>query len=532
MTSGAPAPYNGGMKRASLCATFAAAAVICGGAAASPHHTVTRAEARARLGRLLGVKPQQMWRAWTAVGESSVVLEWRAYAPQARIPVEGGPAGVTVAPYYRGPAIAWMGIAGNGPIGVGSDRMRRRHIMPLRSTSIPASLVSALVSNGALVNLAPLRIKPTIDRVKAISKLRSWGDRKGRLQGIWLVRFQHGDGRKRLAWMAVTLHARVPILGCEGKKCRPWYTSPLASFLDARSGKGIEALTINGWKPQLPPLAGSHARPSLRTDLRLTRHFACLDGNRHRVNRRTLRRFHAVTAVYCTEGQRIYPGQGQWEVLVRKVAVSSVSGLQRYYERPDEPNLPKQGICSADLVGFAIPAFVDAHGRWVVPVRWPKDRCGHPAGFPPAVRWHVVRVRRVKQLISAAAVAADCPMKWGNTVAWAGPPRDSAGGGPLFDRMPRKVRVCVFRTPSNNFAVGSFVRGFRLDASRTRRLLRALTGAGPRRGCTKQRTFAVISESPGSVAQVELGGCWRVERPDRLAGTANPAVARAILGRR
>ncbi len=242
------------MKRGALCTAVVVAAVICGGAAASPHHTVTRAEARARLGRLLGVKPQQMWRAWTAVGTSSVVLEWRAYAPHAKIPVEGGPVGTTVAPYYRGPAVAWMGLARDGPIGVGSTRMRRRPVLPLRSISIPASLVSALANHHAMVSLVPLRLQPRVDRVKAISKLRSWGDRKGRLQGIWLVRFQRGDGRERLAWMSVTLHARVPILGCpRGKKCPHWYTSPLAAFLNARSGKLIEALTINGWKPQLPP---------------------------------------------------------------------------------------------------------------------------------------------------------------------------------------------------------------------------------------------------------------------------------------
>lgn len=243
------------MRRGVLCVAFAAVAVMCGRAAASPHHSVTNAEARARLGRLLGVKPRQMWRAWTDVGTSSVALEWRAYAPHAKIPIQGGPAGVTVPRYYRGPAIAWMGAAGNGPIGVGSNRTRRRPILPLRSTSVPVSLVSALARKHALVSLAPLRIQPTIDRVKAISKLRSWGDRKGRLQGIWLVRFQRGGGgRERLAWMAVTLHARVPILGCpRGKKCPSYYTSPLASFLDAHGGKLIEALTINGWKPQLPP---------------------------------------------------------------------------------------------------------------------------------------------------------------------------------------------------------------------------------------------------------------------------------------
>ena len=188
--------------------------------------------------------------------------------------------------------------------------------------------------------------------------------------------------------------------------------------------------------------------PSLRTDIRLTRHFACLDANRHRVDRRTLRRFHAVTAVYCSEGQRVYPGQGQWEVLVRKVAVSSVAGLQRYYEQPDQRDLPKKGRCFDNLIGLAIPAFVDAHGRWVTPVRWPEDGCGHPLGFgvghgPPAVRWHVVRVHRIKQLISAAAVAANCPMRWGNTVAWAGPPRDSSRRTALPRRPENGAHLCL-----------------------------------------------------------------------------------------
>jgi hypothetical protein len=531
VTSGDSAPYNREMKRGTLCAAFAAAAVICGGAAATPHHTVTRAEAILRLGRLLGAEPQQVWRAWADVGTRSVTLEWRAYAPHARIPVVGGPAGVKVAPYYRGPAVAWIGVSGDGPVGVGSELTKPRPILPLRSTSIPASLVSTLARDGALVGLAPLRVRPTIDRIKAISTLRSWG-RDGRLQGIWLVRFEHGADRGRLAWMAVTLHARVPILGCTmGEKCRPSYTSPLASFLDAHSGKQIEALTINGWKPRLPPTASSYARRSLRADLRLTRRFACLDRNRHRVDRRTLERFRAETAVECSDGLRLYPGQGQWEVLVRKVAVGSVAGLQRYYERPDEPNAPRKGVlCSAVRIVVSVPTFADADGHWVTPAHWPEDRCGQPVGFPPTVRWHIVRVRRLRQIVSAAALAAKCQMRVGNIVAWAGPPHDAKTGGPLFDRTPKRVRVCVYRTPPDNLAVGQFVRGFRLAAARTRRLLRALTGPGPKRGCPKQRTFADVGGGPRLGVSVELGGCYRVERPDRLAGTANPAVVRAILG--
>jgi hypothetical protein len=275
--------------------------------------------------------------------------------------------------------------------------------------------------------------------------------------------------------------------------------------------------------------------PSLRTDLRLTKNVRCGSGYKHLVGPKAFSHFHAVTAVICTEGHRIYPDQGQWEVSVRKVAVSGIPAWQRYFEQPSEPNLPpKKDVCSLNLIVLEVPAFVDSQGRSLVP-KTPVDRCGHPLGLakgdrPTKVRWHVVWVHRIKQVISAAAVAANCPMEWGNTVAWAGPPRDS-GGGPLFPVAPKSVRICVFRTPPNRFAVGHFVRGFRrLGAARTRRLLGALTGAGPRRGCPKQRTFAVIIRSPGSVASVELGGCYRVERADRLAGAANPAVVRAILG--
>lgn len=279
--------------------------------------------------------------------------------------------------------------------------------------------------------------------------------------------------------------------------------------------------------------AGAFGRgsPSLSADLRLTRHFACLDRNRHAVDRRMLRRFHAVTAVECIGGQRVYPGQGQWEVLVRKVAIGSVSGLQRYYERPDELNVPKRGaVCSGVLIGFAIPAFADAQGRWVTPARWPRDRCGDPAGFPPNVHWHVVRVRRVRQLTSAAALAANCPMKVGNTVAYAGPPHNTRAGKPLFNHTPRTVGVCIYRTPADNLAVGRFVRGFHLSAARTRRLLEVINGPGPKRGCPKQRNFAALGVGPRiPEAEVELGGCYRVERPDRTAGTANPALVRTIL---
>ncbi len=273
---------------------------------------------------------------------------------------------------------------------------------------------------------------------------------------------------------------------------------------------------------------------SLRTDLRLAKNVRCRGVRSHLVGPKVFSRFHAVTAVLCADGSRIYPGQGQWEVFIRKVAVSGIPAYQRYFERPSEPNVPKNGVCTANLIGLKVPVFVDAHGHTLTP-RTPVDGCGHPLGLPKGerperVRWHVVSVRRIRELVSAAAVAANCPMEWGNSVAWAGPPRDSSGG-PIFPVAPRTVRICVYRTKPDQIALGHFVRGFRLDASRTRRLLGALSGAGPRRGCPKQRTFAVVIRSPGSAVMVELGGCWRVDRGG-LAGTTRPAVVKAILGTR
>ena len=289
-----------------------------------------------------------------------------------------------------------------------------------------------------------------------------------------------------------------------------------------------------GAQPSFAP-APTHP-PSLRTDLRLAKNVHCRGAHSHLVGPKVFSRFHAVTAVLCTQGFRIYPGQGQWEVIVRKVAVRGVPAWQRYFEQPSEPNRPKNGFCAANLVSLLVPVFVDRQGRTLVP-RTPVDRCGHPLGLPKGekptrLRWHVVRVHRVRQLVTAAAVAANCPMRIGNTVAWAGPPHDTRPGTPLFDRTPGTVRVCVYRTPADNFAVGRFVRGFRLGPARTRRLLRALNGPGPALGCPKQRNFAAVGGGSRSGAVVELGGCYRVERPDRTAGTAKPAVVRAILDKR
>jgi hypothetical protein len=86
---------------------------------------------------------------------------------------------------------------------------------------------------------------------------------------------------------------------------------------------------------------------------------------------------------------------------------------------------------------------------------------------------------------------------------------------------------------AEDFQPGSFVRGFRLGAPETQTLLGAMTGAGSSKSCANQEMFAVIVANAELSAEVELGGCWRVARPNLSGlGTADPAVVRALLARR
>ena len=127
--------------------------------------------------------------------------------------------------------------------------------------------------------------------------------------------------------------------------------------------------------------------------------------------------------------------------------------------------------------------------------------CGQPRGRrTPSVRWHVVSRAPDQAARLGACGRRALPDEGGGTPSpGPGPPRDSSTGGPLFD--VDAVEECASASSgrrADNFAVGRFVRGFRLDASRTRRLHPERSPApGPRRGCAKQRTFAVIIESPG-----------------------------------
>jgi len=161
-------------------------------------------------------------------------------------------------------------------------------------------------------------------------------------------------------------------------------------------------------------------------------------------------------------------------VRIRRVAVGSVAGLQRYFEQPNGPKLEKGQGCLLVARIILVPAFVDHDGHWLVP-RTPVDGCGQPqGGYRPlfrAIRWHVLSVDKVRLMISAAALGAHCAMEINDLPAGGIGPILSTSGGPLFKSSPRTVRACIYRTPRNDLEVGNFVRGFSLGVAQTQRSL-------------------------------------------------------------
>ena len=296
-------------------------------------------------------------------------------------------------------------------------------------------------------------------------------------------------------------------------------TPKLQAFLN-RQPPGIIAVDA-----ALHPLRPPTGVPSLRDVLRITKNVPCRLGHPHVSGPDAVRRFHAVTAVTCGEGTRVYPGRGQWLVQVRKVAVSSVANLQRYFEQHSVTKPPSFG-CTLEASGVLIPIFVDAKGHWLIP-QAPVDGCNHPLGFAGhgslRIRWHVVAVHKIRQMISAPALAAGCAMRMGRPTA-----RSGAQVPPFFHVHPWVVRVCVYRTSARHTWIGNFVRGYRLDRSQTKRLLSALRLNAPSTACRMTTEFAeVLSRRPVAEAGVELGGCYRVNGGP---GRADGAVVRAIVG--
>jgi hypothetical protein len=279
---------------------------------------------------------------------------------------------------------------------------------------------------------------------------------------------------------------------------------------------GTAILTVGCAGSGKPFAAGRLLSPGAA--VRLAKDVRCFSGHRATVGPDAVRHFHAVTAVECGGGTRIYPGEGKWSIRVRKVAVGSVAGLKRYFEQRSLP--PYAGACTLQLEVIAVPVFVDSAGRSLVP-QVPVDGCHHPlGGFARAVRWHVTGVEKIRRLLTAPEAASGCDAGWGR-------PMQHSWSTAVFRVHRTPAHVCIYRTTARHQWVGSFVRGLRLDMAQTKRLVAALKSGGTHLACAKQSTFAEVITTAGASASVELGGCYRVNGGP---GAANVAVVRAIIG--
>jgi hypothetical protein len=168
---------------------------------------VTRAEAVRKLAGLLGAKPERVQLVWADERTTDVVLEWTGYSPHARVRVDGGPGGVKVPRYFRGPADAWLNANSGFPIGVGSVSHRKRahhYAVPGRTYLIPVTLVEKLWKENLRVRLAPIRVRPAVSRKLALTRFRRRGLQP---REIWLVIAQ-----RRTKWLIASGHGRYSLL--------------------------------------------------------------------------------------------------------------------------------------------------------------------------------------------------------------------------------------------------------------------------------------------------------------------------------
>ena len=292
------------------------------------------------------------------------------------------------------------------------------------------------------------------------------------------------------------------------------------------SGEG-QPVRISGTPPGAAPASSSGPAPSDLTAL--TRHVTCPTAP-SRVPPARLAAFRSVTAITCGEDSRQLPGEGQWAVYVRKVATAGTPALQRAFELPEEPS--GHGACTSNLIVVPPLVLVDAAGQTLAPTP-PTGVCGKPLeAFLQALRhvsWREVAVRKVRQLETPQAQAAGCSTRWKNEVAI----NSQAGvhvssGGDLFGQPPKVAHVCLYRDTGADPDAGDFESGFALTEADSAELAKALAGPGRATGCLPQQEFAVINFA-GVFANVELGGCWRVQRPTGGIGAADALVVKKLL---
>lgn len=247
--------------------------------------------------------------------------------------------------------------------------------------------------------------------------------------------------------------------------------------------------------------------------------------------------FVVAAAIRCVETERVVPGRGVWQFELRQVADHGLARLAAALRRPSIPPPPNQ-MCLA-VLGVVIPfVLLGRDGRLVYP-RLPTGECGNP--LPQVLlamqdlHWVTVSAQRGAQLETQAVVESGCPAAWKDMIGFSSAQGQSlrpSPGGPVFSARPLSLRVCVYRDRSGPLDT-YFVGGGRVSGAAETALLRGITTGRTSAACPRPHARFAVLLPPGigsAVVYVEIGGCYRVLRPDNRIGQAGPA-ALAIINR-
>jgi len=182
-------------------------------------------------------------------------------------------------------------------------------------------------------------------------------------------------------------------------------------------------------------------------------------------------------------------------------------------------------------VGYLDPSFalIDRHGRISRPAL-PVEECGQPR--PAAITalahlpWVTISVHRTVQLSTRAELQAGCDPQWKDLIQSDRYARllQPSAGGPAFSPQPPRLRICIYQDSSH-----TFIRGGLISQAAESKLLGDIQGGRTSTRCRQPHTeYAVLlAVSPasrgGQVAEAELGGCFRILRPDDRVGAISPA---------
>jgi hypothetical protein len=246
--------------------------------------------------------------------------------------------------------------------------------------------------------------------------------------------------------------------------------------------------------------------------------------------------FHAIAAVRCMSRSRMVPGDGEWGVVDADRADSGLAAMIAALRLPPEPTPTAQYACAA--VGILVPPFalVDAKGVVVDPVL-PRSFCGAPLkqvlDAMNALPWRTETEQKTTRLQTQAEIDTGCWPAYKDLFVLPGFSTPNPWSEESHPAAPGPMKACVYTVPGDPTTTDpQFVSGVTLNSAQEAAVTRALAGMDgktPAPACTTVATrFAVFIGEALNDAEVELGGCHRIEWPNGFKQAAPASLLRTL----